>query len=58
MSPKSYSSPPMLWPALLVGLFGLLWLAQEIKWLQTDLPLGPVAIIITALALVRYAYDK
>ncbi len=57
MSPKSNPGPPLLWPALLVGLFGLLWLAQEIKWLPSSLPLGPVCVLVTALALVRYAYE-
>lgn len=55
-SPNAHS--PLLWPALLLGFFGLLWLAQDIEWLPTNLPLGPLSAIIAALALVRYAYEK
>jgi hypothetical protein len=42
----------------LLGFFGLLWLAQDMGWLPTALPLGPLSVIIAALAMIRYAYDK
>jgi hypothetical protein len=52
------SSQPLLWPALLVGLTGLLWLASDLKWVPIDLPLGPLSVLIIALALILYAYDQ
>lgn len=47
-----------LWPAFIVGGVGLLWLAQESKWLATNLPLGPLSVLIVALALVYYFYPS
>ncbi len=58
MCASSNSRGPLLWPALLTGFFGLLWLAQEMGWLPTNLPLGPMSVLIAALAMVRYAYEK
>jgi len=49
---------PMLWPALLVGLVGLIWLASDTGWVKIDLPLGPFSVLIIALALTLYAYGK
>lgn len=58
MRASSNATRPLLWPALLAGFFGLLWLAQEMGWLPTRLPLGPLSVLIAALAMVRYAYEK
>jgi len=52
------SAKPLLWPALLVGLVGLLWLAAEVKWVPIDLPLGPLSVLVISLALMLYAYEK
>lgn len=49
---------PLLWPALVVGLVGLLWLAAEMGWAPINLPLGPMSVLIIALALMLYAYEK
>ena len=51
-------SKPLLWPAVLVGLTGLLWLSAEMKWLPIDLPLGPLSVLVISLALMLYAYEK
>ena len=48
---------PLLLPSLIVGLVGLLWLAPEMGWLPTRLPLGPLSVLVAALALMRYAYN-
>ncbi|VVB58379.1 Uncharacterised protein [Candidatus Anstonella stagnisolia] len=37
---------------LLVGMLGVVWLAQEIGWLDTNLPLGPLAIILLGLLIM------
>ena len=58
MRASQNANRPLLWPALLLGFFGLAWLAQDIGWLPTNLPLGPLSVIIAALAMVRYAYEK
>ncbi|VVB57736.1 Uncharacterised protein [uncultured archaeon] len=50
-------SKPHLLPAMLAGLVGLLWLAQDMGWLASGLPLGPISILVMALALIRYAYN-
>lgn len=47
-----------LWPGFFVGAMGALWLAQEIKWLPTSLPLGPLSIVGVSLALVYYFYPN
>lgn len=54
MAPKSKPSVP-IWPALLIALVGLVWLGQSMQWIGSSLPLGPLGMLLTALALVFYA---
>ncbi|MFA5108413.1 MAG: hypothetical protein WC492_02690 [Candidatus Micrarchaeia archaeon] len=44
----------LLWPAVIVALLSLLWLAAEMKWINSDLPLGPFALLAVSLALIIY----
>ncbi len=53
MASKTKQSP--LWPAALVVLLGLAWLGQEMSWIPTSLPLGPLDLILTGMALAYYA---
>ena len=54
--PSREKPKALLMPALLVGLAGLLWLAQETGWMPGSLPLGPVSVLVVSLAMIRYAY--
>ena len=55
--PSREKPKALLMPALLVGLAGLLWLAQEIGWTPSALPLGPISVLVVSLAMIRYAYE-
>lgn len=48
----------LIWPALLVALLSLLWLAQELSLLQCDISLGPFVAIAAALALLINEYRR
>ncbi|MDE1797964.1 MAG: hypothetical protein KGH63_00975 [Candidatus Micrarchaeota archaeon] len=56
MAPKLNRPTAVLWPALLVAVVALAWLGQEMNWLATGLPLGPLGMLLIALTLAVYAY--
>ncbi|MBS3069276.1 hypothetical protein J4441_02840 [Candidatus Micrarchaeota archaeon] len=37
---------------LLLGVLGIVWMAKEIGWLQTSIPIGPFIIIIMGLMIM------
>ncbi|PIT85053.1 hypothetical protein COU37_00870 [Candidatus Micrarchaeota archaeon CG10_big_fil_rev_8_21_14_0_10_45_29] len=54
----AFQKPKLIWPALLVGLLSLLWLAQELEVIKSDIPAGPLALFCAALALLIYEFRK
>ncbi|MFH1306066.1 MAG: hypothetical protein ABIH83_00210 [Candidatus Micrarchaeota archaeon] len=58
MKRKIKISGRMVWPYLLVIILGLLWLAQEARWIDANIPLGPVALLAVALVLISNEYRK
>lgn len=37
---------------LLIGVLGIIWMAKEVGWLHTNIPIGPFIIIILGLMIV------
>jgi len=54
----AFQKPKLLWPAFLVGLLSLVWLAQELSIIESDIPAGPLALFCAALALLIYEMKK
>lgn len=48
----------LLWPPMLVALLSLLWLINDLGYLKTDIPVGPLALFCAALALLIYELRK
>lgn len=58
ISRKSDAWSKARWPALLCGLLALVWLAQEMKWLNATLPLGPLSLLAAALAMLSMQLER
>jgi len=58
MQKQSLKNKVLIWPAVIVCLISLVWLAAQTNILNTTLPIGPIGLFAAALALLIYEYKN
>ncbi len=46
----------LIWPALVVGLFSIIWMASDFGYVQLSFNIGPLAILAVAIVLLINEY--
>lgn len=58
MAKTTHRKKRLVWPALLVAILALVWLAQDMKLVQLAFSAGPLAVLAAALAMLIYEYGS